>query len=447
LREVVYAVAFRHGQWLPMRRLFTSSDRRSLQWAAGLLCGCALLGECGCPAPAPPPSAPVYNNTTDPTNGGATYLGSAACEACHPDVAAKQALHGHAHILNRILGQPLTFPAQATRAIVPNPPAGYAWGDTAYVIGGYVRKAKFIDQTGFIAVAGIASPLTQWDLSFPPNGTLPGFVLYEPATTAAGKAYDYSCFVCHTTGPKPQEASNPRFQENRPGFIGTWQEAGVQCESCHGPGSNHPPNTAARMMYVNVSARACGTCHSRPFASGGGVILAADGFIQHHEQYAELLASPGHSGFNCVTCHDPHTGTNYDLANAFSQTCATCHPNMNMALHEGKVYARGDYGETLTCTSCHMPFATKSATSTIIGQSAGRVGDMRTHIFRINTAPVGYEAMFTADLSQVVKDADGKAAVTLDFVCLRCHNTDNGYPFRLTLSQASDAAPGLHGFP
>jgi len=411
-----------------------------------MLFGCLLFSGYGCPAPPSPPSAPVFNNTTDPTNGGATYLGSAACEACHTDVAAMQSLHGHGHILNAVLGRPLTFPPQATRAVVPNPPAGYTWDDPSYVIGGYIRKAKFIDQNGFIVV-GAAGSLTQWDLSFPPNGTTPGFVPYEPATTAMSKAYDSSCFVCHTTGPKPQDPDNPQFQENRPGFIGTWQEAGVQCESCHGPGSNHPPNTAARRMYVNVSAAACGACHSRPFASSGGVILAQDGFIQHHEQYAELLASPGHSGFGCVTCHDPHASANYDPANAFSQTCATCHPNMNMALHEGKVYVRGDYVEPLSCTSCHMPFATKSATSAIIGQSAGRVGDMRTHIFQINTAPVDYTAMFTADLSQVVKGAAGFAAVTLDFVCLRCHNTDNGYPFRLTLKSASDAAPGLHGFP
>jgi hypothetical protein len=349
-------------------------------------------------------------------------------------------------MLNRILGQPPTYPAQAARADVSNPPVGYAWDDISYVIGGYIRKAKFIDQGGFIVTGGNTSPLTQWDLLFPPNGTTPGFVSYEPPPTMISKRYDYSCFVCHVTGPQPQDSSHPGFQENRPGLVGTWQEAGVQCEACHGPGSHHPPNTAARTMYVNVSASACGSCHSRPAGSGAGVIQANDGFIDHHQQYSELLASGGHAGFACVTCHDPHAGTNYDRANAIRNECTACHLNKNMALHEGKVYAAGGYGEVLTCTSCHMPFATRSATSAVVGQAAGRVGDMRTHIFRINTAPVDYTGMFTADLLQVVRDAEGRAGVTLDFVCLRCHNTDGGYPFRLTLSSASDAAPGLHGF-
>ena len=52
----------------------------------------------------------------------------------------------------------------------------------------------------------------------------------------------------------------------------------------------------------------------------------------------------------------------------------------------------------------------------------------------------GYTRLF-----QVVKDANGKAAVTIDFVCLRCHNTENGFPFRLTLKSASEIARGIHG--
>lgn len=405
----------------------------------------AVLSGQGCPGPIPPsPSGDTgFNNTTDPSNGGATYLGSAACRACHPDIGTEVSLHGHTHVLNRIQGESPVFPSQAVRASVPNPPAGYTWDDISYVLGGYIRKAKFIDQNGFLVTTGVASPLTQWDLAFPADGTAPAFVNYEPAANNP-KSYEFSCFVCHATGPLPQDPSHPTFQENRPGFVGTWQEAGVQCEACHGPGSHHPSNTAARGLYVNTSAAACGTCHSR--STGSGVIAAAGGFIDHHQQYPELLASGGHAGFDCITCHDPHAGTNYDRANAIRNECTACHPNKNMALHEGKVYAHGDYGEVLTCTSCHMPFATRSTSSVVIGQSAGRVADMRTHIFRINTDPVDYTAMFSADLTQVRKAADGKAAVTLDFVCLRCHNTDNGYPFRLTLSSASDAAPGLHGF-
>ena len=46
-----------------------------------------------------------------------------------------------------------------------------------------------------------------------------------------------------------------------------------------------------------------------------------------------------------------------------------------------------------------------------------------THIYFINTDPVDRSAMFTEDGSQVLLDEDGKAAVTLDFACQRCHET------------------------
>jgi hypothetical protein len=93
-----------------------------------------------------------------------------------------------------------------------------------------------------------------------------------------------------------------------------------------------------------------------------------------------------------------------------------------------------------------MPFASRSATWAVVGESNGRVGDMRTHILRINTNTVDYTGMFTTDGSAVLKDSAGRAAVTVDFVCLRCHNTDDGYPFRLTLRSAAEIARGIHGF-
>ena len=56
-----------------------------------------------------------------------------------------------------------------------------------------------------------------------------------------------------------------------------------------------------------------------------------------------------------------------------------------------------------------MPRASKSATK--VGEFEG---DVRTHIFRINTDANG--KMFTEDGKFVAGDS-----VTLDFVCLHCH--------------------------
>jgi hypothetical protein len=405
-----------------------------LRWRI-LLSGFLIVAGVGCPQPSPPSSSSVFNNTTDPTNHGATYLTSSPCRACHPDIGATQRVHGHSYMLNRVEGEPPTYAPQGTRAGIPDPPPGFTWRDVSYVIGGYIRKADCIDLNGFIITTGTAKTNARWDLAFPANGTVAGFVPGQ-GTSTTPVPYGYTCFRCHTTGPLPQNPNDPQFQEGRPGFLGTWVEAGVQCEACHGPGSNHVPDPAARDIYVNPVV--CHRCHTRPFDSDGGVIMAANGYIQDHEQYPELLASGGHSRFNCTTCHDPHVSADYDSPNAFVKSCLDCHPGQTMALHSGIVFSRGGYSEQLQCASCHMPYASMSAstaTPAVVGDT-GRMGDVRTHIFRISTLPQTYTSFFTPDGSAVQKDSQGRAAVTVDFVCLRCHN-GRGNAFVLTVGAAA----------
>jgi hypothetical protein len=383
-------------------------------------------------------SSGVFNNTTDATNNGASYIGSAACEACHPDIAALHNLSGHSYKLQKITGQAPTFPAEATRAAVPNPPTGATWDDVSYIIGGYIRKARFITRNGNIMIGaagafdGAMGVETQWNLEYPPAGTGLNWVNYHETDTAP-KAYNYSCFQCHTTGP-----------QETPGNFEDWAEPGVQCEACHGPGSNHIPNPSARDNYVNTAASACGQCHTR--GDDENVIEASGGYIRHHEQWPELLGSGGHASFTCVTCHNPHASPNYDRDNAIRNPCTSCHTDKTVTrFHENRVFIRGDYTESLACESCHMPRATKSAaaaTAAVVGAD-GRMGDMRTHIFRINTSAVDFNSMFSADGKSVAKDADGKAAVTLDFVCLRCHNGIGNAP-ALTITSASAIADGIH---
>lgn len=383
----------------------------------------------------PEPNVPHVRNSTDPTNSGAFYLGRPTCAACHPEYEALHRISGHAYKLQRLRGGPPTYAPEGTRAGIPNPPDGKEWTDLTYVIGGYHRKGRFVDAWGYTMTDGVDGVNTQWNLSFPPNGTEPGWTSYEPGQVDP-KPYGYSCFVCHTTGPDPNG-----LQDNLPGLQGTFAEPGVQCEACHGPGSNHvgiPPDP--NQIYVNEAASACGTCHTR----GGdpNVVLASGGYIRHHEQWPELLAG-AHHDLDCVECHNPHASANYDRDNAIIQECEDCHADHNMAFHQGKVYTRGGYVERLTCESCHMPYATKSAaaaTAAVIGPNA-RMGDVKTHIFYINTNAVDYNTMF--DGNAVAKDAEGRAAVTVDFVCLRCHN-GIGNAFELPLAAAAAIGFEMH---
>ncbi len=408
---------------------------------AGLVASLCLMG--GCPSTLVEDSGPVFNNTTDPANGGAGYIGSAACAACHPSVAVDTRLHAHSHALSPIEGRAPEYADEGTRAGVPNPPAGMTWNDISYVIAGYLHGAFFVDSDGFVATDGVAAVNTQWNLDFSANGTDAGFTAFLPAQTTP-LPYDYqTCFRCHTTGPRAQDADDPRSQDGRPGILGTWAEPGVRCEACHGPGSSHSPSPDSRSIFVDFTPKTCGGCHTG--SDDPNVITAQDGFLASGTQYAQLLASGGHSTFNCTVCHDPHASITYDREHGLRNDCSVCHLDANMALHDGAVFESADYAEAVNCVSCHMPLAglaASSAPAAVVGPTA-RIGDVRAHIFRIDTENAAADAMFTADGSTVQKDADGKAAVTVNFVCLRCHS-GAGNIFPLTREAARLIADGIH---
>ena len=116
--------------------------------------------------------------------------------------------------------------------------------------------AFFVDSAGYVLTDGVAGSNTLWVLDFPANGTVAGFAAYRPDQQTP-LPYEYECFRCHTTGAQPQDPDNPLSQDGRPGIHGTWAEAGIQCEVCHGPGSNHAPNPQARNLFVDSTARTC----------------------------------------------------------------------------------------------------------------------------------------------------------------------------------------------
>ena len=93
----------------------------------------------------------------------------------------------------------------------------------------------------------------------------------------------YNCGSCHTTGYNPEGN-----QDGLPGLIGTWAEAGIQCEACHGPGGNHVNDPLLVSMEIDRDSELCGKCHRRGDVTE---IDASGGFIRHHEQYEELFES------------------------------------------------------------------------------------------------------------------------------------------------------------
>ncbi len=395
---------------------------------AGLLAGC----------PQEPPPAIVQPDET-------FYIGPEACSACHANYAATHARTGHAQALKPVLDGPPGYPAGAG---VPDPPPGLAWSQVSYVVGGYQKGATFLDASGFVLTTGTSGIDAKYDQSIPPLGITAGFVQHLPGQTTP-LPFAFSQFGRRATGAVSIADNGGLRQDNRPGIEGTWVQTGVQCEACHGPGSRHPADPLGGTIQ-RAGASACVNCHSNarfsPGTDGSGVIAAADGLISGFQQSTELAASP-HSTFACTYCHDPHVSVAYDRSSAIRNECQVCHFDQNMALHEGLVFVRGDYVEPVTCASCHMPYAVQTTSFfdlPLTNGNTARLGDTRSHIFRLDPGADSLAGMFAAGGTQVTVDAQGQASVSTCFVCQRCH-TGQGNAFAFPAGEGCAFGAGIHG--
>ncbi|MEE8495725.1 MAG: hypothetical protein V3S21_04535 [Xanthomonadales bacterium] len=320
------------------------------------------------------------------------FEGSEFCQQCHEANYSEWKASGHPYKLMKS--------EEARNRPIPLP-IGIDWDDVSYVIGGYKWKSRYVDTDGYIIT-------TTFDEDGDP---VPGVNQYNYLTGqwsdyhAGEENKPYDCGACHTTGWVADEDADidndlSDNQDGMPGMHGTFAFGGIHCEECHGPGFGS--------MEIDDSAEFCGSCHFRDSPPGSEVnsIPASGGFIKHHEQYNEHLAGP-HANFKCVTCHNPHKRAEFSIV----KECSVCHGSIAASY---ETHAMADYG--VECKDCHMPFATKSA------QALGpHQGDLQTHIFYINTDPEAN--MFTEDGAFVALEDNGKAAVTLDFACQRCHQT------------------------
>lgn len=211
-----------------------------------------------------------------------------------------------------------------------------------------------------------------------------------PHATAFKKAVDgistdhfnANCISCHVVGfDSAATAVNggwddvaKQFNWTMPahGTNGNWDAmpaklqnlSNIQCESCHGPGSQHAFNLGDTSLISRSFAEGdCAQCHDS---------------LTHHTKSAEWTASghaiapktpSGANRANCVRCHTaagfaqytmgkPYTDTSYE-----SITCAACHdPHDASNPHQLRMGSQGVLGDgTLvptagsggTCMQCH----------------------------------------------------------------------------------------------
>lgn len=309
------------------------------------------------------------------------YVGSDACFDCHAEQFNKWQASGHPWKLRKV--------EKARYAKLPLPP-GYSWDDISYVIGGAVKKARYIDKQGYIITAAKdgSEAKTQYNLE---DGS---WSFYHK-----GEKKPYKCGPCHMTNYSKQGN-----QDNMEGMIGTWAEDGIGCEECHGPGMGHLQNPVKETIKIDTTADACGKCHQR---GGIGPEPPAKGnFIRHHEQINELKVGV-HKDLSCIDCHNPHERAILVEKN----NCIECHEEI------AESYTKTIHGKQGTrCIECHMPKAGKSAISV-----ASYTGDVRTHIFKINTDADAN--MFKEVTDNGKTSTFAKGFLTVEYTCLSCHGS------------------------
>ncbi|WP_299787385.1 Ig-like domain-containing protein [uncultured Shewanella sp.] len=343
------------------------------------------------------------------------YVGTETCIACHTDKKTYYET-GHNFKLTKVEGEKPLYPFTAipdgilefldVNNTLGNPSS---WADISYVIGGYKSSTMFIDQNGYIMTGDAVG-------TFPvPEGTEATAQMTWPWSkndAPDSHGYDY-CGRCHTTGWKDYtegagDNRNLNRQDDMPGMGGTFAMTGVQCESCHGAGSEHIKAPSKHNIVKLAEARVtsdytaddmgygkpakCQECHTTddavrrypsyqsPFEQEfGGETLNArlklntgfgpegrrGGRGGRHAGTTIIGTDPDtgeamgkKKGFTCSTCHNPHRSEHYQdqpgHGDAMVRQCTDCHTK-EFADVPGSDIASAAHEFIAECTDCHMP--------------------------------------------------------------------------------------------
>jgi len=218
----------------------------------------------------------------------------------------------------------------------------------------------------------------------------------EEAPGVQVQLWNKTCYSCHVS----REEKN--FDLQKVSYHTTWQDFGINCERCHGPGGEHiawanvPQIDAEMLAVVNTtivnprrldssrSTMVCAQCHSfrdiyvDGFAAGANYYDYFMPVMEYREPAGEDRAywPDGRTrrfsndafglwqsqcflkgGATCVTCHARPHNTNVDLdprlRPANNSLCTQCHQSIgaDVAAHtHHKTTSTGS-----SCVECHMP--------------------------------------------------------------------------------------------
>ncbi len=355
-----------------------------------------------------------YVETVPGPEAPPTYMGSLACKECHEgiyrgwqttfhakkfQVANADFIIGDFERENKVTvgGNTTVMSRKGEDFFVTTLGPGGNEGSyrVKYVIGS-IWKQRYV--TEFPNGGRFVVP-EQWNVVTEEWADYYGLASQEPGNgnywSDRERLFQYKCMGCHTSD------SEVTYDEAADTYRTSWNEMGVGCESCHGPGSTHlaadlpdkfdtifnPP----RIPDPRRAAMVCGACHDVGMSQDGQYAYPKeyrpgkelkfhlaefagtypDGSPStHHQQYNDWKSS-GHAraGVMCWDCHSPHVRgkfNRYQLKLPGSLLCSTCHVTVaRTGVHS--------IHSTNNCIGCHMP-------NTV---SSGAAGALRSHRMKV----------------------------------------------------------------
>lgn len=185
----------------------------------------------------------------------------------------------------------------------------------------------------------------------------------ESLLSAAGRAMApqeaRQCFGCHTM------ASTTKHQ-----FDPSKAILGVNCESCHGPGTKHVAAANAKaekrgsglIFNPSILSRVdsvdfCGACHRTwqdvVSANANAAPLVNVRFAPYRSENSKCWAK-GDARIACIGCHDPHKPLVHDLA-SYDRNCLQCHVDSASEKRTSLRPGAACPVATKNCVTCHMP--------------------------------------------------------------------------------------------
>lgn len=315
--------------------------------------------------------------TTEPSRGAASYVGKKVCGECHKENFEFHSKHGHASTFFEISETDIseiyagkTFDAGKDHGV-------YQYGVDAsgalvaklsdqdvpqsisiqYVLGsGHSAQTLLALRHDGESTLGVEHRvscyrddrlgLTVGHQDKVPDTPLERFgAVIEPSLTQR-------CVYCHTTTGRVADGKVVDLT------------AGVNCEKCHGPGSEHvrlarqdpnpPPYSVGKSDWdVESEIQLCGDCHRLPYSISIDELRDYPDLVTRFQPIGMLRSRcylESDFAMRCTTCHNPHASVHGPGERELQiKHCIRCH-DPNETTHVLCPQSTDD-----GCIECHMP--------------------------------------------------------------------------------------------